>query len=203
MVKELLGKEPVKSIMEELRRYDHSTYEHSIRMAKITVLIMEEKRETHEKCAEAVLAALLHDIGVIKVEQGIVLNKGAYSSREYVQMKKHTEYGYELLGNYSSIPEIIRKVCLMHHERNNGNGYPQNINKSQLPELCQFIAFLEVFVALTTEKKYRRGYSYFEALSIIEGYSDNEFNLSYIPYIYKIYEIPRIHFMLEEKGRIG
>ena len=185
--------------MEKLKNFDYPTYEHSIRMAELAVRIMREKGENLEKCKEAATAALLHDIGVLEVDPKVVGNYDRYSPKEFVAMKKHVQLGYKFLGDFPDIPESIRQVCLTHHERNNGNGYPKGLTKSQLPELCQFIAFLEVFVALTTYKTYRRSYNYYEALSIIKGHSKDEFNLNYIPYIYDIYPIPSSYLRLEEK----
>ena len=171
----------------ELSIHDRETYQHSIRMAKLAYGIYEEKGYSYPDCVFAAKAGLLHDIGVLKVNRNIIDNKGYYTKEEYQEMKKHTKYGYDLLGKYG-VDEELRKVCLCHHERLNGNGYPCGLQKKDIPEIVQMISFLEVFVSYTSEKSYRKKYSYWEAINIMEAYDCGEFDMKYSNAVFRLYD---------------
>ena len=132
-------------------------------------------------------AGLLHDIGVLKVSKYILDKEGFYNQDEYEKMKKHTQYGYEIL-KASQIEEELCEVCLYHHERINGNGYPNGLIKNDIPELAQIIGFLGVFVSYNSEKPYRRRYGYLETLSIMQQYGPGEFDVKYIHPLYNLYK---------------
>lgn len=190
MVHEIIeNNDSLKKLMKELRDYDYETYEHSLRVGKLAYEIYENEGYPKKECQRVLIAGLLHDIGVLKVSYNVVHKIGKYNALDYQEMKCHTTYGYEILKKYrSDFDDEICKCALMHHERNNGNGYPSGVKSDKIPELAQFIGFLEVFVAFTTYKSYRRSYTHLEALGIMENYSLNEFNLSYSKYIKALYK---------------
>jgi putative two-component system response regulator len=100
-------------------------------------------------------AALLHDVGTLSVPVAILSKEGRLDPAEYGQVKQHPVIGEELLGALPRADDLLPAVR-HHHERVDGAGYPDGIRGEEIPLFARIIAIADTFVALTSDRAYRR-----------------------------------------------
>ncbi|MFC7371485.1 HD-GYP domain-containing protein [Fictibacillus iocasae] len=107
---------------------------------------------------------LFHDIGKIRVDKSILNKPGRLSDTEFEEIKKHTKYGYDLLKG-SPLDMIFLLSSLLHHERNDGTGYPGGIKGEKIPQLIQILSVADTFDAICSNRVYKDGRSIFFAVN--------------------------------------
>ena len=108
-------------------------------------------------------ASPLHDVGKIMVKDAILLKPGKLTPEEFAEMKKHTIYGCEVLDRVRYIwPEkynrICSEICLNHHERVDGRGYPNGLKGDDIPVSAQIVGLADVYDALVTDRVYKKAF---------------------------------------------
>ncbi|MBM4253456.1 MAG: HD domain-containing protein [Deltaproteobacteria bacterium] len=150
-----------------LVNHDEYTYYHSARVAAYGLAIAVFMGESDEhKLRDLALGSLLHDVGKSKIERGILGRKGALGPKEWVEIKKHPEYGAAML-EASGLGLVPQQIILHHHERFDGTGYPHQLTDKEILEEVKIAAFADVFDALTTNRPYQVTRTRFEALALI------------------------------------
>ena len=97
----------------------------------------------------------LHDIGKIAIPDRVLLKKGRLTKKEFAAMKRHPEIGDQLLATVRSL-DRVRPIVRHHHERIDGQGYPDGLHGDAIPLLAQIVSVVDVFDALTTDRLYRK-----------------------------------------------
>jgi putative two-component system response regulator len=125
-----------------------------------------------EKQAQLIVSAsALHDIGKIAIPDSILLKPGRLTASEFEEMKKHTIYGCEILDKFKQEDnEFFRycyDICRYHHERYDGNGYPDKLKGNQIPIWAQVVSIVDVFDALVSKRVYKQAYPVQEAEAMI------------------------------------
>ncbi len=110
------------------------------------------------------MGAYLHDLGKVRVPHEILNKPGALTSEEFEIIKPHAGWGVELLATVD-FPGDIKPIILWHHERCDGNGYPDKLRGEQIPLGAQIICIVDVYDALTTTRSYRGALSQTEAVA--------------------------------------
>lgn len=116
--------------------------------------------------------ALYHDIGKISLPGSIVYKTGKLTEAEFDLMKEHTILGAKIVA---ALPELqgekeqwyVREICLYHHERWDGGGYPEGLHGRHIPGYVQVISLADVYDALLAPRSYRQAYSHEEAAKLI------------------------------------
>ena len=126
-------------------------------------------------------AATLHDIGKISIPDYILNKPGKLTLEEYAIMKSHAAVGAQMLKDLDYFKEepLVREaydICLCHHERYDGKGYPNNLVGDEIPITAQAVALADVYDALTADRCYRPGYSHEEAIKMIVNGECGAFN---------------------------
>ncbi len=98
--------------------------------------------------------ALLHDIGKIGIPDHILLKPGSLTPDEWVTMRKHTTYAYEMLSRVSFLGPAI-EIPFYHHEKWDGTGYPNGLRGEQIPLSARIFAVVDVWDALNSKRPYR------------------------------------------------
>jgi putative two-component system response regulator len=123
------------------------------------------------------LAAPLHDVGKIGISDLILLKEGKLTEEEYNTMKKHCEIGASILsGSKSQILQLAQEIAISHHERWDGNGYPNHLKGEEIPLSGRIVSVVDVFDALTHERSYKKAWPVEEALSEIYKNSGSQFD---------------------------
>lgn len=147
---------------------DYTTHHHSVNVAFIASLIGKELHYSREQLIKLTYAALLHDIGKMRIDTAILQKPTTLTHDEFQLVKHHAQDGYSILESNGIVDHSILNGVLFHHEKLDGSGYPQQIHKSEIPEFARIISVGDVFDALTTKRTYRTGFSSFEAIKIIK-----------------------------------
>ena len=138
---------------------------------------------SEEKIRAISKASTLHDCGKIAVPDHI-LNKPASAGRltpeEYNEMKKHTVAGYNLIHSITGLDEPLytysMEICRSHHERWDGNGYPDGLIGNQIPLSAQIVSIADVFDALLSPRVYKDAYTYEQSIKMINNGDCGVFN---------------------------
>ncbi|HDQ93068.1 MAG TPA: HD domain-containing protein [Synergistetes bacterium] len=115
---------------------------------------------------DVALFSRLHDIGKLKVPMEILSKPGGLNHAEFEIVKHHTEWGAEILGDASWL-QMGRNICLYHHEKWDGNGYPEGLSGENIPWEARIVALADAYDALRSPRSYKPPYSHLEAVRII------------------------------------
>ncbi|MCM1568602.1 MAG: response regulator [Roseburia sp.] len=137
--------------------------------------IMEEYPEyglTERQIKTIVMASSFHDIGKIAIPDNILLKPGRLTKEEFEYMKSHTIRGGEIIDKLKGIwDEDCQKagyeICRYHHERYDGNGYPDGLKEDEIPISAQIVSVADVYDALVSERVYKGPYSKEESYQMI------------------------------------
>ena len=126
--------------------------------------------------------AIIHDIGKVIVPADILNKSGKLTPEEFEVMKKHPEFGYEIIKELE-LGKIAENVARYHHEKWNGKGYPLGLKGEEIPLEGRVIGILDVYDSMREDKVYKKGLSHQEAIEIIK----NESGVSFDPKIVKVF----------------
>ncbi|WP_456420168.1 HD-GYP domain-containing protein [Thermovibrio sp.] len=137
---------------------------HSQRVAEISVLIGKEMGLSDEELEKLKIAGILHDIGKIGIDKGIIDKPAKLTPQEYEEVKKHSVIGYEVLKPIELLKDVLPAI-LYHHERCDGSGYPEGLKCDEIPLLARIVAVADVIEAMTAERPYKKAFSFEEVLN--------------------------------------
>lgn len=120
-------------------------------------------------------AAALLDIGELAIPSLILSKPGKLEKEDYHIIKKHPEFGYEMLSGLKDC-ELIAIAVRHHQERYDGKGYPQGLAGTDIPPLSRILALLEAYVAMTNDRPYRRALSHAEAIKEVQAGAGTQFD---------------------------
>jgi len=147
-----------------LQAKDDYTFRHNIGVAVISTMIGKWLNLGADKLQKLTLAAALHDIGKVKIEDDILNKPGKFTDEEYALMKRHTTYGHEILMGRNDLPPEVPVVALQHHERLDGRGYPYGIAGDKMSYFSKIVAVADVFHAMTSNRVYRGEIPFYKVL---------------------------------------
>ena len=156
---------------------DPETGAHILRMAHYSHLIARALGLSQAQQELILVAAPLHDIGKVGVADAILLKPGRLTPDEFEVMKQHTVYGYEILRDSTS--EILQagaSIALGHHEKFDGNGYPNRLRGEEIPIFSRIVAVADVFDALTSARPYKPAWTLEDASQWIRSQSGSHFD---------------------------
>jgi len=165
----------ISSIRATMNERSHETDEHSERMIHLSVAVGKNLQLSDEQLFELDLLSRLHDIGKISIEEYILSKLGQLTSNEWSKVKLHPEVGCRIA---QSSPDLIgiAYYILCHHERWDGNGYPQNLSGENIPLLSRIISIVDSYDAMTQDRPYRKAMSKNEAIAEIKAQAGSQFD---------------------------
>jgi PAS domain S-box-containing protein/putative nucleotidyltransferase with HDIG domain len=140
----------------ELR--DNETQGHTLRVAELTVQLARLFGLSDTELVQIRRGALLHDIGKMGVPDEILLKRDTLTEAEWVVMKKHTSYAYEMLSPIRFLRPAL-DIPYAHHEKWDGTGYPLGLKGEQIPLAARIFAVADVWDALRSERLYRTSWA--------------------------------------------
>jgi len=156
---------------------DNETGMHVIRMSYYSRIIAKAIGMDDIDADLILNAAPMHDVGKIGIPDSVLLKPGKLDADEWVLMKKHPEFGANIIGNHESeLLKMARIVALTHHEKWNGQGYPKGLAGEDIPLVGRIVAIADVFDALTTERPYKDAWSVERAVSLIKDEAGQHFD---------------------------
>lgn len=166
--------EQLQDLIANLSFHDFYTYDHSINVSMYNILILRSfyPKATKEQLTEVGLSGMLHDLGKLKIPTHIINKPDKLSEEEFAQIKKHPDYGLELLKECENAVEgvnfeVISRVVNEHHENYNGSGYPRNLVGEKIHIYARITAISDFFDAMTTKRSYHEVMTTQEAINIM------------------------------------
>lgn len=154
---------------------DPYTSGHSDNVARLSVELASYLGLSKLEIEKAYIGARLHDIGKIGIPESTLNKTGTLTKDEYKLIKEHAYKGYEITQPIDSMIKIS-DIILHHHERYDGKGYPLGLSGEQIPFLARIIAIADAFDAMTSDRPYRKGIPYKDALEVIEQNKGTQFD---------------------------
>jgi putative nucleotidyltransferase with HDIG domain len=145
----------VKSLAAAIETKDIYTRGHSERVTQYSLIIARKLGMDSSEIEKLRLAALLHDIGKIGIDESILRKPAKLSPSEFEEIKKHPIYAANILETIPQLHEII-PVIKHHHERFDGNGYPDGLKGEKIPYSARIIAIADTFDAMSSDRPYRK-----------------------------------------------
>jgi len=154
---------------------DPYTRGHSGRVAKYSTIIAQEMKLSPEDLDKLRIAALLHDVGKIGVDDRVLKKPGSLTPEEFEIMKTHTTKGANIMRPVSQLKEMLPGIEL-HHEHMDGRGYPYGLTGPQIPRMARIIAVADTLDAMTTNRPYQTAMDLEYALGRIKALSGSKFD---------------------------
>lgn len=167
------------SLMGNMRSYDDETFAHCLNVALICNLFAKWLRLSEDEINTATLCGLLHDIGKLTVPENILRKPGKLTDNEFTTIKEHSRAGYMILKENNIDPHICN-AALLHHERNDGTGYPLHLKGNQIDPYAKIVAIADVYDATTSPRVYRGPMCPFEVIEIFEKDGLQKYDVEYI-----------------------
>ena len=156
---------------------DEVTGNHVLRMAKYSRQIAEALGLSDRECDELEYAAPMHDIGKIGIQDSVLLKPGKFEPDEWVAMQQHTTIGHAILSNsHSRYIQMGSIIALNHHERFDGNGYPNGIAGKDIPLVARIVSVADVYDALVSTRPYKKAWSPSDAHDYLEKNAGSQFD---------------------------
>jgi HD-GYP domain-containing protein (c-di-GMP phosphodiesterase class II) len=151
-----------------LRSKDDAIYTHSIAVCALMIGLGREAG-----CAPAMIqamgtAGLLHDVGKVVIDDAILNKTGALTEAEIAEVRKHPQSGHSILLDERDLPYTVRDVCLNHHERLDGSGYPFGVRAENISQATRIASICDVYDAMTSGGAHKKGMSPVEAITELD-----------------------------------
>ncbi|MFZ6749722.1 HD-GYP domain-containing protein [Undibacterium sp. Ren11W] len=159
-----------------LKTADDYTYMHSVAVCALMIALSRQLGLDDEQTREAGLAGLLHDIGKMAVDSSILNKPGKLTDAEFVSVKEHPAAGHKMLLAAEGVSAISLDVCLHHHEKMDGSGYPEGLAGDQISLYAKMGAVCDVYDAITSNRPYKAGWCPAESLSKMSEWSKGHFD---------------------------
>jgi putative nucleotidyltransferase with HDIG domain len=147
-----------------LKTANEYTYMHSVAVSGLMIALARQLDLAPPLVQEAGLAGLFHDVGKMAVPEPILNKPGALTDGEFGVVRKHPVLGTDLLRQSPRISALVLDVCLHHHEKCDGSGYPHGLVQDQISLLAQMGAVCDVYDAVTSERPYKHAWGPAEAI---------------------------------------
>lgn len=159
-----------------LKTADDYTYMHSVAVCALMIALSRQLKLSDEETREAGLAGLLHDIGKMAVPTAILNKPGKLTDEEFVSIKEHPAAGYQMLLEAKGVGAVALDVCLHHHEKMDGTGYPKGLEGDQISLYARMGAVCDVYDAITSNRPYKAGWCPAESLRKMSEWSRGHFD---------------------------
>lgn len=154
---------------------DKETEGHTQRVVELALRLCRKAGMSEGLLVHVRRGALLHDIGKLGIPDAILLKPGALTDEEWVIMRRHPLYAYEMLAPIEYLrPALDIPYC--HHEKWDGTGYPRGLKGEQIPLAARIFAVVDVWDALTSDRPYRPAWSKEEALAYLKEQQGKHFD---------------------------
>lgn len=150
--------------LSRLKNADDYTYMHSVAVCAMMIALARQLKLSDDEVRVCGKAGLLHDIGKMAVPIAILNKPGRLTDSEFEQVRRHPQAGYELMLRVPGLPAIAMDVCLHHHEKFDGTGYPNGLRGTGISLYARMGAICDVYDAITSNRPYKAGWCPAESL---------------------------------------
>ncbi|WP_367988941.1 HD-GYP domain-containing protein [Vibrio sp. NTOU-M3] len=150
-----------------LRQKDSYLLEHSVNVACLLVTFGKHLDMPKETLKQMAIGGIIHDVGKVKVKDEVLHKPAKLTPDEFEHMKLHQVFAKDLISPIQGLSDVSRDVCLMHHEKLDGTGYPNGLKEEQIPQHGRMSCIVDIYDALTADRCYKLGMSSAAAFKIL------------------------------------
>lgn len=144
--------------LSRLKTSDEYTYMHSVAVCALMVALARQMQLDEERVREAGVAGLMHDVGKMMIPPAILNKPDRLTFEEYEAMKYHPQAGLKILQGSQQVTQAVMDVCLHHHEKVDGSGYPYGLRGEEISVFAKMGAICDVYDAVTSDRPYKKGW---------------------------------------------
>lgn len=186
-----------------LKTADDYTYMHSVAVCALMIALARQLKLDEQQVREAGLAGLLHDLGKAMIPHEILNKPGKLTDAEFAVIKTHPTEGHRLLLEGSGVGESTLDVCLHHHEKMDGSGYPKGLKAEQISLLAKMGAVCDVYDAITSNRPYKNGWDPAESLKRMAEWQGHFDPVVFQAFVKSLGIYPVGSFVALSSGRLG
>ena len=187
-----------------LKTADDYTYMHSVAVCAMMVALARQMGLDEENTRLAGLAGLMHDIGKACMPMHVLNKPGKLTDAEFSVIKSHPVEGHRMLLSGENVPPMVLDVCLHHHEKVDGSGYPEGLDSQTISLYAKMGAVCDVYDAITSNRPYKAGWDPAESLRKMAEWSKGHFDATVFQAFVKSLGIYPIGSLVKlTSGRLG
>lgn len=166
--------ESVLRVTMSMREADTYLLEHSISMAFLLVRFGHFLKLSETTLSKLALGGLLHDLGKMDLDQAILNKPTKLTDEEFAHIKTHPKLGLKRAMRLPNVSRMSKEICLMHHEKLDGTGYPLGVSGDKIPLHVRMSSIVDIYDALTSERCYKKGMNSLDAFRILTKMAEEE-----------------------------
>lgn len=186
-----------------LKTADDYTFMHSVAVCALMIALARQLGLDEQQTREAGMAGLLHDLGKAMIPLQVLNKPGKLTDAEFDLVKTHPGEGYKLLLTGSGISEMIKDVCLHHHEKVDGSGYPKGLNGETMSLFAKMGAVCDVYDAVTSNRPYKAGWDPAESIKRMAEWQGHFDPTVFQAFVRSLGIYPIGSFVRLESGKLG
>lgn len=150
-----------------LKKEDQATFLHSLAVSALMIAFGRKLSLSENEIQLLGFGGLVHDLGKLLMPREVLGKKGKLNAHEVAIMKQHPQRGHALLSRIDGIDPVVLDVCLYHHERYDGAGYPSGLAGEKIPFAARIAAICDVYEAMTTIRPYKKAWSQADTIDMM------------------------------------
>jgi HD-GYP domain-containing protein (c-di-GMP phosphodiesterase class II) len=163
-------------LVSRMREADESSYTHALQVGVLLASFGRELGFSREELTHLGQVGLLLDVGKLRINQRILNKRGNLTPKEFDEVKRHVQYGLEIVESSAvAHPDVVAGVA-QHHERLNGSGYPRGLKDEEISPIGKMAGIVDAFSALTSIRPYAEPLSPYAAMQQLQSWTDTYFN---------------------------
>jgi putative nucleotidyltransferase with HDIG domain len=186
-----------------LKNADEYTYMHSVAVCALMIALARQLGLNEGQVREAGLAGLLHDIGKMAIPNAVLNKPGKLTDSEFATVRDHPEAGSRMLIESKQVSALVLDVCLHHHEKMDGSGYPHRLEGEQISLYARMGAVCDVYDAITSNRPYKQGWDPAESIRKMAEWKGHFDPVVFQAFVKTVGIYPVGSLVRLESGRIG
>ncbi len=187
-----------------LKNADEYTYLHSVAVCMLMIALAKQLDLDETQVQQAGMAGLLHDVGKMAIPNEVLNKSQKLSDHEFALIKQHPQRGWEILKACYQVEETVLDVCLHHHERVDGRGYPDKLSGDQLSLSARMGAVCDVYDAISSDRCYKKAWGPAESIRKMAAWCDGHFDeVVFHAFVKTIGIYPNGTLVKLKSGRLG
>ncbi len=187
-----------------LKTADDYTYMHSVAVCALMIALARQLKLDEDEVRDAGMAGLLHYVGKMAIPSEILNKPGKLTDEEFAIVRAHPLEGHKILSAAQGVVDSARDVCLHHHEKMDGTGYPYRLAGEEISLLARMGAVCDVYDAITSNRPYKSGWDPAESLKKMASWGSNHFDpVVFQAFVKSVGIYPVGSFVRLESGRLG
>ncbi len=166
--------------LSRIKSFDEYTFNHSINVAVLALNLAVHMGILDQELQRLGVGAVLHDLGKVRMPDGLIQKPGRFSDTEYAVVKTHAAHGAKLILDAGNLPKECAAVPMNHHERYDGTGYPRSLTGLKVGKFGLITGIADVYDAMTTNRPYQKGMPPDVALRMTYQWAGTHFHPIYV-----------------------